>query len=467
MASLFSILSQSASSLSAHQADAATASHNMANANTPGYARQRVELAAVATSDKVSGGFVGRGVTIQGITQSRNRFVEAQLPQAMASAAQAQVGADALSSISVLNPDLDGGLGDSVAKFYSSLRALAQNPGEPSLRQAAVQSAQGMALAFNSTSKALSDARSSLDAQLQGGANEANSLARQLADLNGQVSTARASGNEPNDLLDARLNIQNRLVELTGATVVPDASGDSNLILPGGVSLVSGVRSGTLSTVSTAALGGHFELRVIPSGGGVSAAVPKPGGEMGGVVDVRDGAIATAEARIDNLAFDLSDAINAIHGTAYALDGTTGRNLLDPGVTAAGAASRLTVNAEVVADPRLLGASSDPTTLPGDGTALHAMIATESQALASGSSPTSALSTLTADFGAATARLKAFAEHDATLLGNLKDLRESASGVSVDEEMVAITKAQRGYEAVMKVIQTADEMLDTLMSLRS
>ncbi len=466
MASLFSILNQSASSLSAHQADAATASHNMANANTPGYARQRVELASVIIADRVSGGYIGRGVTVQGITQQRNRFIEAQLPQAMASAAQAQVGADALSSISVLNPDLDGGLGDAVSNFYSALRALAQNPSDLSLRQAAVQSAQSMALSFNSTSKALSGARSGMDAQLQGGVNEANSLATQLADLNKQVAAARAGGSEPNDLLDARLNIQNRLVELTGAAVVPDASGDSNLILPGGASLVSGVRAGTLAAISSPALGGHFEVRVAPAGGGTSAVVTRPGGELGGLVEARDGAIATAESRVDNLAFDLSSAINAIHGAAYALDGTTGRTLLEPGATVVGAASRLAVNADVVADPRLLAAASNPTTLPGDGTALNSLIATESQTLAGGLNPLSALSSLTTEFGAASARLKAFAEHDATLLDNLQSLRESASGVSVDEEMIAITKAQRGYEAVMKVIQTADQMLDSLMNLR-
>ena len=97
---------------------------------------------------------------------------------------------------------------------------MAQNPSDLSLRQAALGQAQAAALAFNRAGASISDARDGVDAKMSGGISEVNSLAQQLASLNLQVRTARASGGQPNDLLDARQKAQDRLVELTGASPV-------------------------------------------------------------------------------------------------------------------------------------------------------------------------------------------------------------------------------------------------------
>ena len=94
------------------------------------------------------------------------------------------------------------------------------------------------------------------------------------------------------------------------------------------------------------------------------------------------------------------------------------------------------------------------------------MIATEQTALAGGSDPETSFSNIVAGFGGAAQRAKAMSDQDGALLDNLTNLRESTSGVSLDEEMVNLTSAQRAFEAVSKVITTADSMLDTLMSLK-
>jgi flagellar hook-associated protein 1 FlgK len=97
---------------------------------------------------------------------------------------------------------------------------------------------------------------------------------------------------------------------------------------------------------------------------------------------------------------------------------------------------------------------------------MNAMIATEQTALAGGSDPETTFSNIVATFGGASQRAKAMSDQDGALLDNLTNLRESTSGVSLDEEMVNLTSAQRAFEAVSKVITTADSMLDTLMSLK-
>jgi len=93
------------------------------------------------------------------------------------------------------------------------------------------------------------------------------------------------------------------------------------------------------------------------------------------------------------------------------------------------------------------------------------MINTQSQALPSGSNPVTTIQTIVTAFGTSSSQAQALAAHDGAMASNLQTLRDATSGVSIDEEMVNLTKAQKAYEAVAKVISTANQMLDTLMSI--
>jgi flagellar hook-associated protein 1 FlgK len=191
------------------------------------------------------------------------------------------------------------------------------------------------------------------------------------------------------------------------------------------------------------------------------------GGELGGFLQARDGVIGTAVTRLDQLAFDLASAVNTAHQAGFGLDGVSGRTLFDVGATSAGASTRLAVSAAIAADPRRLAAASSASGLPGDATALQALLATERTALAaSGLDPTATLGDITSQFGGLTASARAESDQDGALLDQLQTMRQATSGVSIDEELLSLQKAQRAYEAVAKVIQTSSEMLTTLMNLR-
>jgi flagellar hook-associated protein 1 FlgK len=463
---LLSILSSSGTSLAAHRAAVAVASHNIDNASTPGYARQRADFEAVAPGDAGVGGFIGSGVRLANVTQVRDRFLESQIPASLAGASRSSAEAGALEAVSVLDPQAAGGLGDALSNFYSSLRALNQNAGSTVLRQSAVSAARSLTTAFRQASSALEQARSGLDSQVQGKILEVNQLAQEVAGLNGAIRTARATGSEPNDLLDSRQKALDRLAELAGAVPVPDGSGDVNVTLGGGFALVTGDMAGSLQTIPDPSNNAHLALRAVPPGSSTAIAVPPggAGGEIGGAIDARDGALATAVNRIDTLAFDLA---GAVHQAGFGLDGLSGRTLFDVGTSARGAASRIAVSAPVAGDPRTLAAASSAAGLPGDATALQAILATERQALgATGLDPTSTLSDITSQFGGATRSARAISDQDGSLRDHLQSMRQAASGVSIDEELLALQKAQRAYEAVAKVIQTSSEMLATLMNLR-
>lgn len=467
MADLISILSSGAASLAAQQAAAATASHNIQNANTAGYARQRAEISAVLPAERVSGGFIGRGAELQTVTQARDRFLEAQIPAQLGLSARSSATASALDAVSALDPQTGGGLSSAISDFYSALRALSQNPGDASLRAAAAGSARSLALAFNRTAGSLESARSGIDPKIQGDVDEVNDLAAQVASYNKDIRAARAAkSGEPNDLLDARQKAVDRLAELTGATPVTTSEGDVSVFMPGGTALVTGISSGTLSALADPANGGHLALRFTPTPGQPAQAVTSAGGELGGLLDARDGALGTAVSSIDTLAFDLGNALNAVHAAGYGTDGSTGNPLFDVGATAAGAASRMALSAAVAADPRALAASASPTGIPGDATNLLALVGTEQAALSSGLDASGTFARITSQFGTASKSADAARDLDGALLDHLQTMRQSVSGVSVDEEVIELQKAQKGYEAITRVIQVSSEMFDTLLQLK-
>ncbi|MEW5738129.1 MAG: flagellar hook-associated protein FlgK [Myxococcota bacterium] len=468
MADLFALLSWSSSSLSAHRAASATASHNLANSNTRGFARQRADLEATLPADRLGGAFIGRGALLSGVSQVRDAFLERQLPQAFASSSYSGAKAQALEGLTALDPDGGAGLTNALDAFYGALRQLTQAPGDVGSRQAVLAQGRSVALAFNRAAQNVDGARDGLDTQLEANVARVNDLARSLATLNQQVRIEQASGAAPNDLLDARLRVQDELVQLTGAAVVSDDDGNVNLQLPGGGALVNADLWATLSTRADPSNGGHLAVFLTPAGSSAPVQLPNGalGGALGGVLDARDGALATAEASLDALAFDFAGAVNTAHRNGVGLDGVGNRDFFTAPAAATGAARALAVDPGLLADPRQLGAAASAASLPGDGSNLFALIQTEGAALSNGLDVFDGLAAAIATWGSAVDSARTASARDGAVLDQLSAMRESASGVSIDEEMIALTTSQRAYEAVLKVIQTTDEMLDTLLKLR-
>ncbi len=462
MADLLAILSGAQSSLAAQTALTATASHNIDNANNPDYARQTATLEAVVPADQVGGAFVGRGAVLAGVTQARDRFLEARIPRALGDGARSTAESDALQSLHALDPDATGGLSSAISAFYVGLRALAQNPGDAGLRAAAMGGATQMTQAFRRTAQQVEDARTGLDGQARALADEVGVEARAVATLNAQIRDARGAGATPNDLLDLRQKHLDQLATLAGTTFVETSDGDVDVSL-GGAALVAGSHAGALRTQPDPTNVGHVRLLVDTPDGASGAAVAGAaiGGSLGGTLGARDGALAMVADRVDRLAHDLAGALDAAHG--YDAATGTGQPLFTPHDGVAGSAAALSL---AISDPSQLAPPSDPAA-PGDPTTALALVATESAPVAGSAGVQAALSSLVSDFGAAAANAKAFADQDGAIKEQLLGMRASYSGVSIDEEMIAMQKAQRGYEAIAKVIQTSSEMLQTLLQLVS
>src|SRR5262249_48735590 len=151
---------------------------------------------------------------------------------------RSQAESDALSSINILNPDLQGGLTTTLGAFYAALQTWAQNPGDLSLRQGVLGASQQLATSFNQTANTIESARTGLDSAIAGKVNEINNAAKALADINSRIQQSKSAGAQPNDLLDARQKAVDTLATLVGGTPYTNASGDVSVALPGGMALV-------------------------------------------------------------------------------------------------------------------------------------------------------------------------------------------------------------------------------------
>lgn len=465
--SLIQLLGVSGVSVGAHRSASATASNNLNNINTPGYARQRAAIQQAA-STLLGGVRVGGGAVAGNVTQVRDPLVESRVGPAFSESAFAEGRANALTAVSMLDPAAAGGLQEALSGFFGAWRQLAQNSGNGPMRSAALGATSQLATAFNRTSADLVRARRGADAQLGGVAQQVNDAARTVARLNGQIRAAGAGGAAPPELLDARQAALDTLSTLTGARALAQDNGDLMVSLPDGTALVSGTRAASVSLLSNPSNSGLGDLQVTRTDGSGARVLPGAawGGQAGGLLSARDGALKDALASLDTLAADVAGAVNTVHTAGNGLDGVAGRSLLDTQGATAGAASRLRVHADVAGNPSALAAAQSATTLPGGGDNALALVALESASLASGATPNGALSSLVGTFGSAASAALSDVESTGVTRSMVTALREAASGVSSDEETVALIQAQRAFEASLKVISTADQMLETLLQLR-
>ena len=469
-ADLLSILNTAQTSLAAQQAVLATTGHNINNANTPGYSKQTAVLEAVTPAEQVNGAYIGRGATLTTVTQARDKFIESQVPQAFANAAFSSAKSNALAAYSGLDPSSSGGVGAAVSTFYANLSALAQNPGDTGLRTTFLGAASAMAQAFQNASGSIEAARSGLDASVGSLASQINSETAAVAQLNDAINQASASGGTPNDLLDQRQQHLDQLASLAGATIVPTSTAAVNVYLPGGLALVAGDRTATLSTQplppEASGLPSHVGLVYTPSDGSapVSLQGSAVGGQLGGLLDARDGALATAGTQLDGLAADLATALNQQSQAGYLTSGTAGGPLFDVGAGGRGSAARMKL---LVTDPSQLALAASAAGGSGDAGNANALLATASATLPTSQANVQAtVSAITSSYGATAATANAFAAQDAAVKDNLVTMRASASGVSIDDEMITLQQAQRGYEAIARVITTADQMMQTLLQIQ-
>ncbi|MCA9672437.1 MAG: flagellar hook-associated protein FlgK [Myxococcales bacterium] len=457
---LLSALNTAGSGVFASRAGVQLTGHNIANVSTEGFHRRRLGQTPAAIP-----ALLGGGVIFDGGTRVDDRLLTGQLFGAKSQSAFADARESQMVRLEgAAHVFGEGGLAARLDDLFAAFSSLSSSPSDDATRQRVISAAEAFSQSANQIASDVEAVAGATDQEISLLVQEANGEAAAVAALNTQILAAEADGHEASDLRDLRDGHVKNLVDMLGATAFTDGSGHTT-VLVGGQALVQGEIATTLSTAPSASYGGRRAVQLVSSGGSTFDITGVVSGRVGGLVSVRDGDIPDTLADLDQLVFDVAQAINTQHRAGFGLDGVSGRDLFATSATASGAAAALSVASGIGTDE--LAASATAGGVPGDGSNAMALANLASANVAAGGtrSASAELSSITGNIGARVSQASADADLSRDSASALEMLEQSSEGVSLDEEMVRLIQYQRAYQASTRVLQVVDEMLGELMAL--
>ncbi len=444
--------------LNASQLGINIAGQNIANVNTPGYSRRRVQLVEAAQTN-IHGYSIGSGVSIAGVQTFRDLFIQSRIQSETGIAGRLTAQRDSLAPVeTALQGSPNGGLQNALNSFFGAFRDLEANPNSTPFRSLTAQKGANLANAFQTTRTRLDEIRRSADAQVRSTVDQVNTLSVRVADLNDKIRAAEASGGEASSLRDQRTEIVNKLAELSGARSTDNSDGTVTLTIGEGRPIVAGDKAFALEVSSTPPIG----LATVTIDG--QAAVFNEGAISG-----FQNAVSHISAQIDSLdglAASVVERVNSLHAGGTDQNGSPGTNFFNNAVPVT--AANISINAAIIADPSLVVAS--PLTQPGQTGTVAGEIAnllTDRNTTVGSRTGSfgSIFGSMIADAGEKVNSADNDLQTQAAVLAQATAQRDSVSGVSLDEEAINLLQYQKSFEAAARFIKIADEMTQMILSL--
>ncbi|HEY9077902.1 MAG TPA: flagellar hook-associated protein FlgK [Anaerolineaceae bacterium] len=442
--------------------------HNVANASTPGYRRQQAVIVsappAMINNLRASGsGSIGSGSMVQKIMRYGNEFFDTRFRKENAEAKRYAITRDILQQTEmILGENTTSGLLPTLDAFFSSWQALSADPSNMALRESLRDQASMVATAFSTRATDIKRLQGDQDLTIQTRVEEVNSLAASVASLNSRISTALGMGDQPNDLMDERDRLLDRLSEITGATSHLQEDGQV-IVSINGHWLVTGTQTFELQTYrdSNNLLNVQWADNPPPP-----VSFSPVTGELRGLFDARDGVLQDQLNRLNALATQFITQVNAQHQAGYVLNGASHAPAMFTGTDA----FSIKVNDATPPPPSLsdvanIGAALTANAI-GDGTNAALMAKLKDQLFMSGGTQTfnAFYSGQVASLGLAVRKADALATDRKYVADAWKTQRESESGVNLDEEAASLVKFQRSYQAAAKMITVVDDLLDRVIN---
>jgi flagellar hook-associated protein 1 FlgK len=456
MSGLLTSLSSAAQALDAQRMGLDVTGQNLANINTEGYTRRTLLLAERPPTDPTS---AGRGVEVLGIRALRDRFVEGRIQRESQNQAHDRAVSDVLGLVEAALGRPGESLDVALTNYFDAFAALADDPTSAEARDNVIRQGQELASAFNDMAGRLDASRRNTDAEIRGDVEQVNALAAEVARLNGLIGSG--NGVDVETLRDRRSVAIQKLAELAGAAAMERPDGIIDLSVGSGRPLVIGATAYPMSVGSSGSTG----LATIVESGGATITSEITTGRIGGLLEARDSLLPDYQNRLDQLAFDVSGQINALHQAGYDELGGAGLAFFTPPAAVAGAAANMTMNAAIAADNRLVAASS--TGAVGDNGTAQAIAGLRDARVAVGGSvtPSEGWAQIVYRIGSDSAVAQASQSSRQLVVDQLNRLRDATSGVSIDEEAATLMKFQRAYEANARYFVTINSTLETLMQM--
>lgn len=430
---------------------------NIANASTPGYSRQRPEFTPGGDGNLA----YGSAAPSVSVVSYRDKFIDYRVAQELPGQGEFDTVSQALQQVDgILNTQNGKDLQSALSGFFNSFSALANAPDDLALRQQVLAQAGQLAARFHDVYTSVQNVQMSQDRAVPGVVDEINNLTKQVADLNAKVAASQATNaSDASIYRDQRQELLDKLSGLADVSYFETESGSFTVTTSQGDVLVLEDQNRNLMATT---LPGFNMTQVVLDGKNVTSQFQS--GKLGGLLKVRDQNLAGYLTTLDNLAAGLITRVNAQNAAGWNLNGIAGGDFFTP-LTAgsAGAAHDISL---AITDPRLIAAAAlgagpgsnanaqllagirdDASFLPG-GLAAHEFYA-------------GLVSSVGSDYRAAADGSKTQEQ----ILLQLKNQRDSLSGVNLDEEAVNLVKFQKAYEASARLSQVWNSLADAAMNI--
>lgn len=449
-----------------------TVSHNVANKNTEGYSRQRVET---QTTEPTGLGKlrIGNGARTTNVGRINNPFIEKQIEVEGNVLGKKETSSQMLSRVEqVFNEQQNKGLNKYVGEFFNAYREMSNSPESIALRNLVKESADFMTKDFQRIDRQLTQIQGEADFQIATEVAAVNAMTREVAQLNDKIKLVEVNSLEANDERDRRDLLLKQLSEKLNIRYGESSDGIMTITAGNTAVLVSGSQQRDLIVAAAPKREGKNEglvdiyYRPNDSGALVNVSPQINAGRIGGLLEIRDNYINKRLEELDTMAYTLTNEVNRVHMSGYDRASNQGVEFFQV-EGREGAAKKIKVNDKIMQNAGLVVAAAQPYA-PGDNRIANIISALQySKPMANGENTFDDFyASIVGNVGISTNRANNEHEAQKGIVEQLKNIRESISGVSLDEETAKMIEYQKSFEASARLIRTADEMLDTVMNLK-
>jgi flagellar hook-associated protein 1 len=479
------LLSIGKTALNASKKSLETSSHNISNANTEGFSRQKVNL---QTNIPIGDGNVvmGNGVHVKSIKRVHDELVEKRLNTSINNNSYHEERTLQLSQIEdIFNEVSAEGMNKIVNKFFNSFRELANQPDNETMRSIVRENARMIVGDFRRQNELISGLEENIDRKLAASVTDINLMIDQVSKLSKEITSLEITHQETGDLRDQRDTLIRSLSEYFDLKTYESNNGQFILNASGVGTLVSGADVQYLKVGASKTIDSNSRPRLeifLESKPSASITSKLSGGKIEALQKTRDGDLKDTRDQVNKLAFNLVNATNAIHRQGYinkeVIATPDGRYIAADGSEASGinffaemdsmdrAAEYIDLSFEVKESVSNIATALEANK-PGDNRVALAISKLQHEKVMDDGTTSFEehhLKTV-GNIGLASSKSRLDLEQSAGILAQAKSVKERISGVSIDEETANMVKYQQAYEASARVIRVSDEMFKSVLAI--
>jgi flagellar hook-associated protein 1 len=462
-----SILNCAMTALLAQQTAMTVTSNNIANVNTEGYARQEAVLAELAPT-RFGTTLLGNGVEVTAVTSQYNKYLSTALAKEASSYEEQKTYEQYFSRIESILSENNTNLTSNITAFFNAWQDLSADPTSSTCRLNVQTSGTNLTSGIRDMYSQLQNIQSEVDDIVGQKVTDINGLLHSIAELNGQISSLKGSGQESSTYVNQRAKLVEKLSAIIDINTFEDGQGALTVMIAGGKTLLD---KETVCELTADRSSSADNLYRITWDGNSSSLTDVTdiirGGSLGALIDLRDSQLPSFMNTIDDLVQSLVTNVNDIHNTGYTASGATGIDFFQADTRAYALTFDLTD--EIKADAQNIAVTSSAAN-PTDNDIALSIAGLGSASVRIG---TSTVLTTYTDYGAAIAsrigslsqNAQNLAEYHETYKASIQSQVDSVSGVSIDEEMSNLIKFQYAYQAAARLLNTAQTLMDSLLEM--